>query len=233
MPRRIAIVPARGGSKRIPNKNIRDFCGRPMLAHILQAAAESGLFDDIHISTDSHAVADTATALGFPPDFRRPADLAGDDTPLMPVLRHVLDEYAFRGKEFDQVWLLMPCAPLVSPDDLVLAEKMLAASAAGQTVVAVSDYPAPIEWAFRRTHDSLLEAVSPGMFAVRSQDLKKKYFDAGAFCGFMAETVRNSQGAGSDAGLLGYVLPKWKAVDIDEEDDWAFAEMIFRGVGKS
>ena len=226
--KRLAVIPARGGSKRIPNKNVRDFCGRPMIAHSLAAARDSGLFDVVHVSTDSDAIATVAADCGFPVDFMRPGDLADDHTPIMPVLKYAVSEYRNLGKTFDEVWLLMACAPLTSAADLAAAAGLFA-SAGGETpLLAVSEYPAPVEWAFRRRGDGRLAPVQSGMFAVRSQDLEKGYFDAGSFAAFPNARVLASEGAGSDAGFIGYVLPKGTAVDIDDERDWMLAEAIYR-----
>jgi len=228
MTRRLAIIPARGGSKRIQNKNIRDFCGKPMIAHILQAARASGQFDVIHVSTESAEIRATVEALGFRIDFNRPDALADDHTPIMPVLKYVADTYAARGEIFDQVWLLMACAPLIEVRDLKEAALLFDGSGAHDPLLAVAEYPAPIEWAFKRSADGRLEPVQTGMFAVRSQDLEKKYFDAGSFAAFPSASVRASKGAGSDAGFIGYVLPKGKAIDIDDKADWAMAEAMYR-----
>lgn len=228
MTKRIAIIPARGGSKRIPNKNIRDFCGKPMIAHILQAARESGLFDVIHVSTDSAVISETVESLGFHIEFMRPPELADDHTPIMPVLKYVTETYSSRGQPFDQVWLLMACAPLVKPSDLQQAAQLFEQAGGASPVLSISEYPAPIEWAFNRAADGKMTPVQSGMFAVRSQDLGKKYFDAGAFVAFPAQAVQKSEGAGSDIGLVGYVIPKGNAVDIDDEADWALAEALYR-----
>ena len=232
MKRRIAIIPARGGSKRVPNKNIRDFCGKPMIAYVLQAASASGLFDEIHVSTESADIRETVEKLGFQIDFMRPHELADDYTPIMPVLKYVVDAYASRGRLFDQVWSLMPCAPLVESADLLKAANLFDQSGGGRSVLAVAEYPVPIEWAYRRMPDGKITPVQSGMFATRSQDLEKKYFDAGAFAGFPATVVRSSEGAGSDVGFVGYVLPKGKAVDIDDEADWSLAESIYRNMAE-
>src|SRR5450755_2920533 len=109
MPSRLAVIPARGGSKRIPDKNIRMFCGKPMIGHILQAATGSRLFDTIHVSTESQRIADVVESLGYTIDFLRPQHLAGDHTPLMPVLKYAAETYATTGKNFDEIWLLMAC----------------------------------------------------------------------------------------------------------------------------
>lgn len=226
--KRLAVIPARGGSKRIPNKNIRDFCGKPMIAHILAAAQASGLFDVVHVSTESAAIADVASGQGFPVDFMRPDSLADDYTPIMPVLKYVTDEYQRRGRTFDQVWLLMACAPLIAARDLVAAEKLFAEAGGETHLLAVSEFQAPIEWALRRGADGRMVPMQPGMFAVRSQDLETKYFDAGSFAIFPAATVQRTQGVGMDTGYIGYVLPKGTAVDIDDQRDWELAEAIYR-----
>ena len=116
--KRIAIVPARAGSKRI-QKNIRNFCGKPILSYILHAIQDSSLFDVVHVSTDSTEIASIAEAEGFPVDFYRPFELADDITPLYPVVRFVLSTYLERDISFDTAALLMPCSPLISSSDLV------------------------------------------------------------------------------------------------------------------
>lgn len=225
--KRLAIIPARGGSKRIPNKNIRDFCGHPMITHVLGAAKASGLFSTVHVSTESQSIHEVAAQFGFQPDFARPNELADDQTPIMPVLRYAAQEYARRGEHFDEIWLLMACAPLINATDLGSAATMFQQSGGEQPLLAVSEYPAPIEWAFSRDASGALTPVQAGMFAIRSQDLEKRYFDAGSFAVFPAARVLQSRGAGSDSGFIGFVLPKGTAIDIDDEQDWHLAEAIF------
>ncbi|MEM7525866.1 MAG: acylneuraminate cytidylyltransferase family protein [Pseudomonadota bacterium] len=225
---RLAIIPARGGSKRIPDKNIRAFCGRPMIAHTLDAARESRLVATIHVSTDSAAIAEVAAEHGYPPAFPRPAALADDHTPIMPVLRHAVERFAEGGAHFDEIWLLIACAPLTTAADLKGAATLYAASDGDRALLAVSEYPAPVEWAFRRDVDGGLAPLQPGAFAIRSQDLEKRYFDAGCFAVFPPSRVRASEGAGHDADFVGYVLPRGSSVDIDDEDDWALAEALYR-----
>lgn len=229
MPRRLAVIPARGGSKRIPNKNIREFCGQPIIAHILNAAKESGLFETIHVSTDSVTIANVVQEFGFDIDFMRIETLADDHTPLMPVLRYVVDQFSIRGEHFDQVWLLMACAPLVKKEDLIAASLVHDSEKPSMSTLAVCEYPAPIEWAFEiKEGKDVLTPVSPGMFSVRSQDLKKCYYDAGVFVIFPTALIRESIGAGSDAEFAPFVLSRDKAVDIDTESDWEYAELLFR-----
>ena len=228
MPRRIAIIPARGNSKRIPQKNIRMFCGKPMIAYTLQAAQASGLFDIIHVSTDSSQIRDIVEQYGFSVDFLRPDHLADDLTPIMPVLKYAAETYAERGEIFDQVWLLMACAPLVKASDLKQAAQLFEKVGSRNSVIAVAEFPVPIEWAFSRNPDGKLIPIKPGMFATRSQDLEKKYFDAGVFAAFPAANVLDSEGAGTDSDFIGYIISKDKAIDIDDEVDWEFAEAMYQ-----
>lgn len=226
MTRRLAVIPARGGSKRIPRKNVRLFRGRPMIAHSLDAVLESGLFDEIHVSTDCPEVQQVAAAMGLAPAFGRPAYLADDHTPLMPVLKYVLEEYQRKGTHFDQVAMVMACAPLVSAQDLRDACALFEAHGGRYNVMAVAPYAAPIEWAYGRDSSGVLTPLTPGAFATRSQDLETRYYDAGAFYVYSSEFLLRAEGAGSDAGYLGQVLPKHRVVDIDTEEDWALAEKL-------
>jgi pseudaminic acid cytidylyltransferase len=230
MTRRLAVVPARGGSKRIPDKNIKEFAGHPMMAHILHAARESRLFDVIHVTTESPRIAAVTENLGFKVHFMRPTELADDQTPLMPVLRYVTETFAVRGETFDEVWLLMACAPLIEAEDLIGAASLYAETGGQWAVLSVIPYPVPIEWAFERDAGGRLRPTQPGKFAIRSQDLCMKYYDAGTFCGFPVRRVLKSTGAGDDTGFVGYVLPRHKAIDIDTQEDWQFAEILFTGL---
>lgn len=230
--KRLAIIPARAGSKRILGKNIRNFAGRPMIHHVLRAAQESKLFDTIHVSTDSPQIVEIVKKLGLGVEFMRPASLADDQTPIMPVLKYVIEEHHRRGFEYEQAWMLMACAPLLDAETLQQAEKVFAAAGGGQPLLAVSEYPSPIEWALSRSPTGQMTPLQPGMFAVPSQTIEKKYFDAGCFAIFPPAVVQNSQGAGSDKGFLGYVLPKSMGVDIDDEQDWELAEAIFQSKKK-
>jgi len=226
--KRLAIIPARGGSKRIPNKNIRDFCGKPMITHVLNAASESGLFDRVHVSTESETIRDVVSQHGYPPDFARPLELADDYTPIMPVLRYVTEEYKKLDIHFDEVWLLMACAPLIQSEDLLSAAQLFQEAGSSKPLLAVSEYPVPVEWAFKLGGDYELTPMQAGMFSLRSQDIEKSYFDAGSFSVFPAPHVLQAQGAGSDEGFIGHVLPKGAAIDIDDEEDWYLAEAIYQ-----
>lgn len=224
---RIAIIPARGGSKRIKNKNIIPFCGKPLISYPLAAARESELFDQIHVSTESDEIRSVVEGLGYPVDFMRPQELADDYTPIIPVLQWVLKAYAERGKRFDDVCLLMPTAPLLEARDLQESVKIFEPHRGKRALVAVGEYPVPVEWGFTRKEDGLLIPDRPGMFAIRSQDLPRHYYDTGAFCFYTADQILRGDTSGD---YLGYILPKTKCIDIDEPEDLQLAEALFKGL---
>jgi CMP-N-acetylneuraminic acid synthetase len=201
-----------------------------MITYILEAARASNLFDKIHVSTESARIAEIATEFGHRPEFVRPMELADDHTPLMPVLRNVVETFASRGQDFDEVWLLMPCSPLIDASDLRAGADFFTRAGGLSPVMAVSSYPAPTEKAYEKAESGRLKPVHPGLLAVRSQDLRAKYHDAGAFYAFPVKHVLHSTGAGDYSSFVGYVLPRHKAIDIDNEEDWAFAELIFNRV---
>lgn len=199
-----------------------------MILHILETALQSGLFQTVHVSTDSLPIASIAFQAGAPVEFMRPASLADDQTPIMPVLKYVTEEYAKRGQTFDQVWMLMACAPLVDTHSLRQAEAQFTQAGGKRPLLAVTEYPSPIEWALAKGADGIMTPLQAGMFSVPSQSLRKKYFDAGCFAIFPSAVILNSRGPGTDQGFLGYVLPKNMGVDIDDEQDWAVAEAMFK-----
>ena len=227
---RLAIIPARGGSKRIPDKNIVDFLGAPLISYPIHAAQRSGLFDAIHVSTDSERIAGVAAEFGCPVEFMRAPELADDHTPLMPVLRSTLDRYEAMGRTFRSVCMLMPTAPLIDADDLVKANGLFRQNGEIHTVIAVARYSVPIEWAFRMKSDGTLVPCEPGKANIRSQDLQPAYFDSGTFIFFPVGEIKI--GWVNEAGMIAYELPRHKAVDIDDVDDLELAKIIARGTGK-
>ena len=134
-----------------------------------------------------------------------------------------------QGRNFDEVWMLMACAPLIEPDDLRQAAALFAKADGRHPVLPVAPFPAPVEWAFRMDGAGNLTPLQPSAMGVRSQDLETKYYDTGTFCVLPPRLVLDSTGAGDFAGYVGYPLDRAKAVDIDDEDDWELAEIVFAG----
>ncbi|MGJ3232187.1 MAG: cytidylyltransferase domain-containing protein [Oceanicaulis sp.] len=223
----LCVIPARGGSKRIARKNARDFAGKPMLAHALGAALASGVFDTVHVSTEDKEIAAIAAAYGAAPDFARPADLADDHTPIRDVVKAVLAEYARRGRAFDTVALVYATAVLIEAEDLRAALRAFEADPA-RPLLSVVEAGTPLERLMVEEGGALKPAL-PERFANRTQDLTPAYRDAGAFGFFASETLRADTDGAAALAFRPFVLPLFKGVDIDTEDDWRFAEIIKAG----
>ena len=224
----IAILPARGGSKRIKNKNIIDFCGKPMIAYALEAAEKSQLFDKIHVSTDSDKIKNTVESLGYSVEFMRPTELSGDMMGTIPVLQWVLEKYRSLKKNYDDIFNIMPCAPFLQPNDLKKAYQLYLKHEKKHPLHVVAEFPAPIEWAYRRDNNGFIFPFKKGAYAIRSQDLRKAYYETGPFSIFHASHILSKKPT-TDEGFISYVITKDRAVDIDEEEDLAFAKKIYFG----
>lgn len=223
---RVAIIPARGGSKRIPRKNIREFCGKPMIAWSIEAARESSAFDRIIVSTDDQEIADVAQAWGAEAPFLRPADLSDDHTGTVEVIAHATDWAQKERWALDAVCCIYATAPFIRSDDIRNGLALLE-EGDWDYCFTVTEYPSPIFRAFRETPDGGLEMFFPDKFTVRSQDLPEALHDAGQFYWGRPEAWLNH------TPLFGprsrpLRLPRWRVQDIDTEDDWRRAELIWR-----
>lgn len=223
---RIAIIPARGGSKRIPRKNIKVFAGKPMIAYAIEAARESGLFDRILVSTDDPEIREIARAHGAETPFARPADLADDHTPTVPVIAHAIEAARALGWDVSLACCIYPGVPFIRSADLAEALELLEAADRQGYVFPVAEYPSPIQRALRRQEDGAVAPFSPEYVNTRTQDLEHGYFDAGQFYWAAAETWLG--GFAIHANGRAIVLPGWRVVDIDVPADWDRAEAMFR-----
>lgn len=222
----LAILPARGGSERIKNKNIVDFCGKPLIHYSLDAARNSGIFDKIHVSTDSQEIAHVAADAGYPVDFLRDPALADSHTALMPVLSWALSQYDKQGLVFHDICLLMPTAPLVMAEDLRNAYDLFQRRGKVHPLLAMTPFPVPVDWAMEINQEGCTVAREPAKLFVRSQDLKPCFYDSGAFVFYTADQIRNPDTSGT---YLAYPLPKSRSVDIDDQEDLEMAEILYRG----
>lgn len=221
----IAIIPARGGSKRIPRKNIRLFAGKPMIAYAIDAARSSGLFDRVVVSTDDDEIARIAKEFGAELPFTRPATLADDHTPTVPVIAHAIRACREIGWDVASACCIYPGVPLIDPDDLVRAAEMLEHAGEGY-VFPVAPFPSAIQRALRRSEDARVTPFDPLHVATRTQDLEPGYYDAGQFYWGGAEAWL--AGLALHAHGRAIVLPEWRVVDIDTPDDWDRAERLYR-----
>lgn len=227
--RHLAVIPARAGSKRIPNKNIKDFCGRPMMARPLEAVSRSGLFDSIHVSTDSHSVAELAAELGHPCEFLRNNDLSGDYATVLSVLNWVVEQYEQLGQHFDTVCLVYATAPFLTSEHLHQAHELLRHGRSKTPVVTVAPFPVPVEWALSVSETGLVSARNPEAALVRSQDLSAAYYE----CAMLFWLPRQALLGGGEVQTypaLPLVIPADEAIDIDTPEDWERAERTFRAL---
>lgn len=221
----LAVIPARGGSKRIPRKNVRPFVGKPMIAYAVEAALAAGLFDRVIVTTDDDEIAEAASAAGAEVPFRRPADLADDHTPTVPVIAHAIGEAQRRGWAGDAVCCIYPSVPLLDPTDLHRAFALLETGVADY-VFPVAPFPSPIQRAMRREADGVTRPFHPEHASTRTQDLEPAYFDAGQFYWGRVEAWLAGRNIHANGATI--VLPESRVVDIDTPDDWDRAEALYR-----
>lgn len=221
----ISIIPARGGSKRIPRKNIKPFCGKPMIAWSIEAAKSSGLFERVIVSTDDVEIADVARHWGAEVPFMRPAELSNDHAGTTPVIAHATQWALDQGFDVSAVCCIYATAPFIQVDDL---KRGLEALDSGDWDYAftVTDFAAPIFRAFKQTADGGIEMFFPEHFATRSQDLPAALHDAGQFYwGRPGAWIEGKKIF--DRSSKPVVIPRWRVQDIDDWDDWKRAELIF------
>ncbi|MEE1877675.1 pseudaminic acid cytidylyltransferase [Altererythrobacter litoralis] len=226
---RLAIIPARGGSKRIARKNIRDFCGRPIIAWSITAAKESKCFDHVVVSTDDDEIADIARQEGAEVPFRRPSELADDLTPTIPVIAQGIEACeAHYGEAAKEVCCLYATAPFVRPTDLKVGFDLLELGKY-RYVFPITTYPFPIQRALRRKDSGHVAMFSPENFSKRSQDLEEAWHDAGQFYWGTAQSWREGHPI-FRGSVFGIPLPRHRVQDIDTPEDWARAELLFNAL---
>lgn len=221
----IAIITARGGSKRIPRKNIKEFCGKPILAYSIEAALQSGMFDTVMVSTDDGEIARIAEAHGAEVPFFRSEATSGDYATTNDVLREVLDEYGKRGKHFELACCIYPTAPFVTAEKLKNAVERLTDSDA-DTLIPVVAFSYPPQRAMLIRGDRLVFEY-PQYLDSRSQDLETHYHDVGQFIVFRTEAFRRNKKL-MVGNILPLLVPETEVQDIDNQTDWEIAEMKYR-----
>ena len=222
----IAIIPARGGSKRVPGKNIKEFCGRPMLAWPVEAAKKSGLFEKIIVSTDDEDIARVARHWGAEVPFMRPSELADDHTPVLEVIRHTLQQLEKSGSRADYVCCILATAVFLQPRYLEQGLEMIRQKKCS-FAFSVASYEFPIQKSLRIKNDGSVEPMFPEYFSHRSQDLEEAYHDAGQFYWGTPESFQLETGDILNCSRP-VILPRHLVQDIDTPEDWERAEMMFR-----
>lgn len=216
----IAIITARGGSKRIPRKNIKEFMGKPMLAYAIEAAKKSGMFEEIMVSTEDLEIAEIAKKYGAKVPFMRSEKTANDYAITYDVLKEVIEEYKKRGKTYDNICCIYPCVPFLTAEILHTAfDKFIKSDA--ERLTPVVKYSFPIQRAFRVNNKGFLEFREPENASKRSQDLEPMYHDVGMFYFYKYDKL-------DSPNITMYEMDESSIQDIDTEDDWKMAELKYK-----
>lgn len=222
---KIAVIPARGGSKRIPRKNIKEFCGKPMIAWSIEAAKASGLFERIIVSTDDIEIAEVAKQWGAEVPFMRPAELSNDYAGTTEVIAHATHWAIDQGINLEAVCCIYATAPFIQVADLKRGIDALK-SGDWAYAFAVTDFAAPIFRSFKQKPEGGVEMFFPEYFATRSQDLPDALHDAAQFYwGRPLAWVEHKRVF--DQNSVPILIPRWRVQDIDTKEDWTRAELMF------
>ncbi len=228
----VAVIPARGGSKRIPRKNIRPFCGKPIIAYSIEAARQTGLFDDVIVSTEDEEIAGVAKQHGASVPFMRPAGIADDVTGVMAVVAHALRELEKEGKRPSDVCLIYATAPLMRPGDIIAGyEKFQSCGEAGEVdfVFSATVFASSIFRAFSVQADGTAKMFWPERYWKNSQDLPAAYHDAAQFCWGRRTAVLEDAVVFSERAVP-LLIPRYRVVDIDTPEDWWLAELLYQAL---
>lgn len=228
----VGVIPARGGSKRIPRKNIKLFHERPLIVRAVDTMQAAGIFDRIVVSTDDDEIAAIATSAGAEAPFRRPAELSDDNAGTGAVIRHAIEVLeAESSTTFDHVGLVYPGAVFITSADLreafaVLVERQI------DYVFSATTFPAPIERALALDGDGLCQMVDPSQLLTRSQDLSERYHDVGQFYLGRRDAWMASIPVMTGRSVL-HEIPRWRVQDIDTPEDWTRAELLYELIRRS
>ena len=228
---KVAVIPARGGSKRIPGKNVKPFAGRPMIGWPIQAAKSSGLFDRLIVSTDDTDIARIAAEHGAEAPFLRPPELSDDHAGILEVVQHAIGWMHDEGIPVEYVCCILATAPFLRPDVLATAYKKLIEAGASYAF-SVTGYPFPIQRALRIDSAGRIEALWPENTKTRSQDLEEMWHDAGQFYWGTSEAFERGDAFFSDVSIP-VRLPPYLVQDIDTDEDWKLAELKFHALRES
>ena len=228
---KIAVIPARGGSKRIPRKNIRMFCGKPIIAYSIAAAQQTGLFDQVVVSTDDEEIASVAREFGATTPFIRPKEIADDFTGTNAVVKHAVAWFNAQSNDVMHACCLYATAPLVQARFIAEGYEALSRSNAA-FAFSVTSYAFPIQRALRITPEGRVDAIYPEHRMTRSQDLEHAYHDAGQFYWGTARAFLEDMPLFAPHSI-GVILPRHLVQDIDTLEDWERAELMYRAIDRT
>jgi len=222
MKKRLLIIPARKGSQRIKNKNIKKFKKKPIIGYPINAAKKSKLFKKIIVSTNSKKIKLIVNKLGAEVINLRPVKLSKNTTPVFDVIKH---EYLNIKKElgkFDEIWCILPCTPLLTFKDLMRVSKEIDKKKK-LPLISIAKYPAPIEWSYKMKKKNKLIPLNKRKNLKSSKSFKDKFYDAGAFYVFDEKTLLNTKTINLYSEFYGHLMPYEKVIDIDDMEDWKTA----------
>lgn len=223
---KIAIIPARGGSKRIPRKNIKNFCGKPIIAYSISAAKESGVFDKIIVSTDDPEIAEIAGKLGAEVPYIRATDIADDITPIKDVMRDAISWYRKNNLPVSYICCVYATAPFVEAAAINQGWQAIKSDENTNFAISVAKFSYPIQRALKIKQDGKLAMAQPEHNLTRSQDLEPMYHDAAQFFWARSDAMMKYD-AIFDSGCCPIIVPTYRVQDIDNEEDWVEAELKF------
>lgn len=221
----LCIIPARGGSKRIPKKNIKNFLGKPIIAYSIEVAIESKLFDEVMVSTDDNEIKEVAIKYGASVPFKRSSRNSDDFSTTFDVIKEVVEAYADQNKNHEIICCIYPCAPLIKKNILIDGFNLLMSRDLVSTF-PVAEYSSPIQRALKLSND-IVSMFNDNFVNSRSQDLEKSFFDAGQFYWMNKEYVLENQNIYSPKSG-GVVVDNLFVQDIDNQNDWLIAEMKYK-----
>lgn len=222
---KVAIIPARGGSKRIPRKNIKEFHGKPMIAYSIEAAQESGCFDRIIVSTDDQEIADVAIEYGAEVPFIRPANIADDYATTMDVIQHSISWCESQNIAVDLLCCIYATAPFILPNDLLAGLEAVSVPGVEYAFSATS-FAFPIQRAISLSEDGFVHMFQPEHFNTRSQDLEDAFHDAGQFYWGKVSAFKQGKPFFSHSSKA-ILLPRKRVQDVDTSEDWDLAEALY------
>ena len=236
----VAIIPARGGSKRIPRKNVRPFCGKPIIAYSIEAARRTGLFDAVIVSTDDEEIAAIAKQYGATTPFMRPDEIADDMTGVRAVITHALRELEKEGERPAEVCMIYATAPLMQSADIVAGYEQFQAcirlesvGKGADFVFSAAEFASPIFRAFGVRDDGTAKMFWPEHYRKNSQDLPAAYHDAAQFCWGRREAMLEENIIVFSGRSVPFIVPRYRVVDIDTPEDWRLAELLYRALNKT
>ncbi len=225
--KKLLIIPAKSFSSRLKNKNFKKFCGKMIIEYPYNAAKKSKLFDKIHISTESEEIKRKLEKKKIYIDFLRDKNLTNKNIGLYEVYKFVYFTYKKLFQNFDQIWCLLPCSPLITSKDLLDLNEKIIKKKIKLPLISICKYNAPIEWAFKKTSGSKLYPYFKKKQNLPSQNFKNTFFDVGVLSVFDKKNFKK-QHKFFKGNFHGYELPFEKSVDIDNIQDWEFAQKLFK-----